>query len=151
MLTFKNYIIIYIIIFSVSNSVFCLHVDFQNSDIMVNINFSPSAPTACDQLNITCSATVPERLVHSPDSFIISYCIEGQQVVSEDNSDVEQFAIAREDNIFTRTVTINPVKKLDAREYFCVIRFSAPLSATSNNSSSVDSELTQTTTDNLNI
>ena len=69
---------------------------------MVDINFSPSVPTAGNQLNITCSATVPERLVHSPDSFIISYDIEGQQVVAEDNPDAEQFAIAREDNIYSQ-------------------------------------------------
>ena len=110
---------------------------------MVDINFSPSVPTAGDQLNITCSATVPERLVHSPDSFIISYDIEGQQVVAEDNPDAEQFAIAREDNIYSQELLWLILWIHETKGNISVVIFLAPLSAISDDSQEllVDSEL----------
>ena len=36
-------------------------LEFMDSDVTVSISFS-STPTAGDSLNLTCSATVPERL-----------------------------------------------------------------------------------------
>ena len=72
---------------------------------------------------MTCSATVPERLVRSPTSFIISYDGGSQDIVSEINPDATQSAVSVNGNIFSRIVTIDPVKTSDARRYFCNVTF----------------------------
>ena len=89
-------------------------VEFVTSDISVVVSFS-SIPTAGDQLNVTCIATVPERLVYTPASFVISYDAGGQQVVAEDNPDATQSNISQDGNTFSRVVTIDPVKTSDTR------------------------------------
>ena len=101
-------------------------LEFMDSDITVSIIFS-STPTAGDLLNLTCSATVPERLVerHRP-GIVISYDNSGQNVVSDDNPDATQSNVTRVDNVFSRIVTINAVKTSDAREYFCEVGFGTP-------------------------
>ena len=111
-------------------------LEFMDSDITVSISFS-STPTAGDQLNLTCSATVPEKLVerHTPAGIVISYDILGQNIVTEDNPDATQFNVTRVDNVFSRIVTINPVKTSDAKEYFCQVAFGAPLNVESDESS----------------
>ena len=110
-------------------------LEFVDSDIKVLISFS-SIPTAGDLLNLTCSASVPERLVerHRPAGIVISYDILGQDVVAEDNPDATQSDVTRVDNVFSRIVTINQVKTSDAREYVCQVGFGAPLNAESDNS-----------------
>ena len=75
---------------------------------------------------MTCSATVPERLVRSPSAFIISYDGGSQNVVAEDNPDATQSAVSRDDNIFSRIVTIGPVKTSDAGRYFCNVTIEDP-------------------------
>ena len=109
-------------------------LEFVDSDITVSISFS-SIPTAGDLLNLTCSATVPERLVerHRP-GIVISYDNSGQNVVSDDNPDASQSNVTRVDNVFSRIVTINPVKTSDARGYFCEVGFGVSLNAESNKS-----------------
>ena len=110
-------------------------LEFMDSDITVLISFS-STPTAGDLLILTCSATVPERLVegHRPLGIIISYDNLGQDVVSKDNPDATQSNVTRVNNVFSRIVTINPVKTSDAREYFCEVGFGAPFNAESDES-----------------
>ena len=110
-------------------------LEFMDSDITVSISFS-TTPTAGDLLNLTCSATVPERLVerHKP-YIVISYDNLGQDVVSEDNPNATQYNVTRVDNAFSRIVNINPVKTSDAREYFCEVSFGAPFNAEANESS----------------
>ena len=105
-------------------------LEFMDSDITVSISFS-SVPTAGDLLNLTCSATVPERLVerHRPAGIVISYDNLGQDVVAEDNPDATQSVVTRDDNMFSSIVTIYPVKTSDARQYFCEVGFGAPLNA----------------------
>ena len=87
-------------------SVFYYHIEFMDSDIAVSISFS-FTPTAGDLLNLTCSATVPERLVerHRP-GIVISYDNLGQDVVAEDNSDAIQSNVTRVDNVFLRIFTV---------------------------------------------
>ena len=106
-------------------------LEFIDSDITVSISFS-STPTAGDLLNLTCSASVPERLVerHKP-YIVISYDNLGQNVVSDDNPDATQSDVTRVDNVFSRIVTINPVKTSDATEYFCEVGFGTPFNVES--------------------
>ena len=77
-------------------------------------------------MNATCSTTVPERLIYSPSAFVISYDGGAQDVVAEDNPNATQSAVSRDGNIFSRIVTIDPVKASDARRYFCVVAFEDP-------------------------
>ena len=72
---------------------------------------------------MTCSAIVPERLIHWPSSFVISYDGGSQSIVAEDNPNASQSDVSRDDNIFSRIVTIDPVKTSDARRYFCNVTF----------------------------
>ena len=74
---------------------------------------------------MTCSATVPERLIHSPSSFIISY---DGGLVAEVNPNATQSAVSCDGNIFSRIVTIDPVTISDAREYYCNVTFDRPQS-----------------------
>ena len=78
-----------------------------------------------DQLNVTCSATVPERLIHSPSSFNISF---DGGLVAEVNPNATQSAVSRNGNIFSRIVTIDPVTTSDAGEYYCNVTFNSTLS-----------------------
>ena len=71
---------------------------------------------------MTCSATAPERLIHSP-LIVISYDGSQQEIVAEDNPNATQSAVSVDGNIFSRIVTIDPVKTSDARRYFCIVTF----------------------------
>ena len=99
---------------------------------MINIDF-PSIPTAGDELNFTCRATVPERLVHVPNEFTISYDFRGINEVADDNSDATQSSVMRNGNVFSLDFTLNPVKTSDAIEYFCVVVFDDFFPTTHNN------------------
>ena len=74
---------------------------------------------------MTCSATVPERLINSPSAFIISY---DGDLVAEVNPNATQSAVYRDGNIFSRIVTIDPVTTSDAGEYYCDVTFDSPQS-----------------------
>ncbi len=100
--------------------------EFKTSDITVAVSFS-SIPTAGDQLNVTCTATVPQRLVYTPSTVVISYNSGGQQVVAEDNADATQSEVSQDGNVFSKVVTIDPVKTTDARRYYCPVSFGQPL------------------------
>ena len=99
---------------------------------MINIDF-PSIPTAGDQFNFTCRATVPERLVHVPTGFIISYDLAGNMKVVDDNSDVTQSSLMSNGNVFSRDITLNPVKTSEAANYFCIVVFQDFGTSTHNN------------------
>ena len=73
---------------------------------------------------MTCSATVPERPVHSPDNVIISYDNTGAQQVVLNNPDATESNVTSGENVFTKDVTINPIKTSDAGQYFCIVPFS---------------------------
>ena len=96
--------------------------DFTDANIMINLDF-PSIPTAGDEFSFTCRATVPERLVHEPTGFTISYDFSGNNIVAVDNPDATQSSIMRNGNVFSRDISLNPVKTSDAREYFCEVEF----------------------------
>ena len=100
---------------------------------MINIDF-PTIPTAGDQFSFTCRATVPERLVHGPSEsdFTISYNFAGNMIVAEDNPDATQSSIMRNGNVFSRDITLNPVKTSDARNYYCIVVFEVFLINTAN-------------------
>ena len=106
--------------------------DFTDDNVMINIDF-PSIPTAGDEFNFTCTATVPERLVHVPDGFTISYDFVGNMKVAEDNSDATQSSLMRNGNVFSRDIIINPVKTSDATNYFCIVVFEDLGTTTHNN------------------
>ena len=89
---------------------------------MINIDF-PSIPTAGDKFNFICRATVPERLIYEPTGFIISYDFSGTFIVADNNPDATQSSIMRNGNVFSRDITLNPVKTSDATEYFCSVDF----------------------------
>ena len=91
------------------------------------MSFSSIPITAGDQLNVTCTATAPQRLVYIPSTVVISYDTGGQQVVAEDNDDATQSEVSQDGNVFSRVVTIDPVKTTDARRYYCVVAFGQPL------------------------
>ena len=99
---------------------------------MINIDFS-SIPTAGDEFNFTCRATVPERLVHTPSGFTISYDLAGDIRVADNNSDATQSSVMRNGNVFSRDITLNPVKISDARNYFCVVVIQDLSTTTTNN------------------
>ena len=75
---------------------------------------------------MTCSTTVPERLIYSPSAFSISYDGGSQNVVAEDSPNATQSAVSRDGNIFSRIVTIDPVKTSNARRYYCNVTFEDP-------------------------
>ena len=75
---------------------------------------------------MTCSATVPERLVYSP-TIIISYDLGAQSIVADDNPSATESLVYKNSNVFSRVVTIDPVKTSDAREYYCIVSFGSPL------------------------
>ena len=102
---------------------FAFFLEFKLSDVKITIGFS-STPTAGDLLKVTCSATVPDRLVHSPDNVIISYDNTGAQQVALNNPDATESNVTSRENVFIKSVTINPVKTSDAGQYFCVVLFS---------------------------
>ena len=117
--------------FTINDYYLCLCIsEFMTSDIVLALDI-PSVPTAGDQFNVTCSATVPERLVdrHEPTTFAISYDSGGQQKVSVNNPDTTQTEVLRDGNVFSKVVTIDPVKTSDARRYYCLVAFDLPLSA----------------------
>ncbi len=109
-----------------------LFIAFQQSDVTVAITFS-SVPTTGGVLNVTCRATVPERFIYPPYNIIISYDSGSQMVVAEDNPDATQSAISTDGNIFSRVVTINPVKTSDGRRYHCIVPFDEPSNFIINN------------------
>ena len=99
---------------------------------MIDIDF-PSIPTAGDQFSFTCTATVPERLVYVPSGFTISYDLGADMIVAEDNPDATQSSLMRNGNVFSRDITLNPVKTSDAINYFCVVVFGGFSITTHNN------------------
>ena len=99
---------------------------------MINIDF-PSIPTAGDQFNFTCRATAPERLVHAPSGFTISYDLAGDMRVADDNSDATESSVMRNENVLSRDITLNPVKTSDATNYFCLVVFEDLGTTTHNN------------------
>ena len=96
--------------------------DFTSDNVIINVDF-PSIPTAGDEFNFTCRATAPERLVHVPNGFTISYDLPGNEEVADDNSDATESSIMRNGNVFSRDITLNPVKTSDATNYFCIVVF----------------------------
>ena len=100
--------------------------------MIINIDF-PSIPTAGDEFSFTCRATVPERLVHTPSGFNISYDLALGMIVAVDNSDATQSLLMRNGNVFSRDITLNPVKTSDATNYFCVVVFQDLGTTTHNN------------------
>ena len=102
---------------------FAFFLEFKLSDVKITVSFS-STPIAGDLLKVACSATVPERLIHSPDNVIISYDNTGAQQVALNNPDATESNVTSGENVFTKNVTINPVKTSDAGQYFCVVLFS---------------------------
>ena len=97
-------------------------LDFTDDNVMINIDFL-SIPTAGGEFNFTCRATVPERLVHVPTGFTISYDFSGDIIVADKNTDATQSSIMRKGNVFSRDITLNPVKTSDATNYFCEVEF----------------------------
>ena len=96
--------------------------DFTADNVMINIDF-PSIPTAGDEFTFTCTATVPERLVYEPTGFTISYDLAGNVIVADNNTDATESSIMRIGNVFSRDITLNPVKTSDATNYFCKVVF----------------------------
>ena len=130
--------------FNIYDHCLCIS-EFMTSDIVLALDI-PSVPTAGDQFNVTCSATVPERLVdsHSPGTFAISYNSGGQQKVSVNNPDATQTEVLRDGNVFSKVLTIDPVKTSDARRYYCLVAFDSPVDtgpASTNEDMEVYSEL----------
>ena len=107
-------------------------IEFQSSNVNVSITTS-TVPTAGDRLSLTCTATVPERLVYTPLTFVISYDPDGEDVVIESNLDATQSVVSQDSLAFSRVVTIDPVKTSDAVKYYCIVSFSLPLNTTTSN------------------
>ena len=105
--------------------------EFTAANVMINIDF-PSIPTAGDEFIFTCRATVPERLVHVPSGFSISYNFAGNMRVADDNSDATESSLMSNGNVFSRDITLNPVKTSDATNYFCIVEFEVFLIASPN-------------------
>ena len=98
--------------------------DFTSDNVIINVDF-PSIPTAGDEFNFTCRATVPERLVYEPTGFTISYDFSGNIIVADNNTDATQSSIMRNGNVFSRDITLNPVKTSDPTNYYCAMVFEA--------------------------
>ena len=106
--------------------------DFTDDNVVINIDF-PSIPTAGDEFNFTCRATLPERLVHVPSYFTISYDLAGNMKVADDNSDATESSLMSNGNVFSRDITLNPVKTSDAENYYCIVVFEDLGTTTTNN------------------
>ena len=88
----------------------------------------PFIPTAGNQLTMTCNITVPENLAmrHAP-TVIWSYDQLGQYRVVLNISATVSNTVRIGDSFFT-DLTINTVMTSDARKYYCVYSYEAPLS-----------------------
>ena len=88
----------------------------------------PFIPIAGDQLTMTCNITVPENLAmrHTPTA-IWSYDQLGQDRVVSLNTNATVSNTERIGDSFFTNLTINNAMTSDARKYYCVYSYTAPL------------------------
>ena len=94
--------------------------DINHVDISISI---PSVPVAGDVVNLSCVIVVPPNFVENVTSIIWNYDLAASQDVTSENSDATLVPVVRNGNIFTSVLTLDPVKTIDARRYYCQAAF----------------------------
>ena len=99
-------------------------IDFTVDHVIVDILF-PTTPTAGDQFTMTCSISIPERLVHDLTRLVViwSYDLAREKRVDVINSDTTVGNVTRIGNLILSNLTLNPVKTSDGRRYYCSVVF----------------------------
>ena len=88
----------------------------------------PFIPTAGDQLTMTCNITVPDLAMRNTPTVVWSYDQLGQDRVVSLNTNATLSNTVRIGDSFFTDLTINTVMTSDARKYYCVYSYTAPLS-----------------------
>ena len=113
-----NHILLLFSTFTLSYSDCFIITELLPEHVTIEMSTFPSIPTSGNNVNITCQATVPESLQTQPSFVLISYDVDGKDVV--DNSQ----DYMRKNNTYSTSVTLQRVNTTDAGRYYCVIDFS---------------------------
>ena len=92
--------------------------DINHVDISISI---PSVPVAGDVVNLFCVIVVPPNFVENVTSIIWTYDLAASRDVTSENNDATLVPFVRNGNIFTSVLTLDPVKTIDARHYYCQV------------------------------
>ena len=107
--------------FNVSFLYFIFLIDFDRRHIQVNI-IIPSVPVAGDEFRFTCQIITPPNFVENLTSVRWTYDLGAYRDVIAENNDASVAPIAKDRNIFTSVLMLDPVKTNDASlPYYCQV------------------------------
>ena len=92
--------------------------DVNHVDLSINI---PSVPVAGDTFNLSCVIAVPPNFVENITSVRWTYDLGISQDVTSENNDATLVPVFKNGHIFTSVLTLDPVKTIDARHYYCQV------------------------------
>ena len=99
-------------------TLFIYLIDFDRRHVKINI-IIPSVPVAGDEFRLTCQIIAPPNFVENLTGVRWTYDLGASRVVIAENNDASVAPIARDRNLFTSVLTLDPVKTNDARQYYC--------------------------------
>ena len=99
-------------------TLFIYLIDFGRRHVQINI-IIPSVAVAGDEFRLTCQIIVPPNFVENLTSVRWTYDLGASRDVIAENNDASVAPIARDRNLFTSVLTLDPVKTNDARQYYC--------------------------------
>ena len=97
---------------------FIYFIDFDRRHVQINI-IIPSVPVAGDEFRLTCQIITPPNFVENLTSVRWTYDLGASRNVIDGNNDASIAPIAKDRNIFTSVLTLDPVKASDATSYYC--------------------------------
>ena len=101
-------------------TLFIYLIDFERRHVQINI-IIPSVPVAGDEFRLTCQIIAPPNFVENLTSVRWTYDLGASRDVIAENNDASVAPIARDKNLFTSVLTLDPVKTNDARQYYCQV------------------------------
>ena len=101
-------------------NLFIYLIDFDRRHVQINI-IIPSVPVAGDEFRLTCQIITPPNFVENLTSVRWTYDLGASQNVIDGNNDASVAPIAKDRNIFTSVLTLDPVKTNDATSYYCQV------------------------------
>ena len=108
-----------------TSTCFVIFTDFDASHINVAMATPTPPPVVGESVNLTCTATLPERLTAEPTSVRWTYNLEASQDVTKLNKNASVAPLASDGNMFISILTIESVKTADARYYYCHVTVNA--------------------------
>ena len=102
-----------------TSTCFIIFTDFDASHINVAMATSTPPPVVGESVNLTCTATLPERLTAEPTSVRWTYDLGASEDVTKFNKNASVAPLVRDGNTFISILTIDSVKTTDARDYNC--------------------------------